>query len=328
MKKRSLYWYFRLLILCALIFYFIGSYFTGWLDLLLLIVLLPVFLCCVGITYVSLLDSPKKQFLSYKVIGAMFATSIFLAITLAFLSLIFLPIKLDKSTLLDREKYSYCSWLTNVPNNWRCQDNWDDSTRYLTAYNPANKDEYLQLQIEGSRPLHNNCLNLYPAVPRFIMPSASGITVPMRCVDNGEMLYRADWDQDNRHFRLVGQQIDLELFLSNLNMYQGGMNRGGSYTTNDVYSLTPTTFTMTGKGYEIDMNLTKTNLCRDDNTLKEQIYLSLDGTYPIDIVDIKTDPDCSIQLRLRIHNLKPGTYPVISTINGLTQQLKDKITLE
>lgn len=328
MKNRSGYWYLRLLTLITLILYFIGSYFTGWLDLLSLIVLFPVFICCISVIYLSLLDSPKKQILSYKFIGAMFATSIFLAFTLAFLSLILLPIKLDKSILLDREKYSYCAWLTNVPNNWHCQDNWDDSTRYLTAYNPANKDEYLQLQIEGNHPLHNDCLNLYPAIPRFFMPSASGITVPMRCVDNGEMLYRADWDQDNRHFRLIGKQIDLGLFLSNLDMHHGGMNRGGSYTTNDVYSLTPTSFSTTGKRYEIDMYLTKTNLCRDDNTLKEQIYLSLDGTYPIDIVEIKTDPECVIQLRLRIHNLKPGTYPVISTVNGLTQQLKDKITLE
>ncbi|MBP9702940.1 hypothetical protein KBD69_04600 [Candidatus Woesebacteria bacterium] len=327
MKNRTPFWYVRLLIFVTIVIYLIGSYMVGWLDLFILTILLPVFLSCLGVIYVSLTDSPKSKILRYKDMGIAFAGSIGLLITFVYLFTAIAPLPTNKSVLLDRDQSTYCSWLPNVPINWRCYDSWDESTRYLTAYNPSDKNEYIQLQIEGSKSLRENCYNLYPIEFRFTMASYSGITLPMRCFGKDGLMYRADWSQDGRHFRLVGHNVDSDLFINNLNMYSGGFNRGKSYTTNDLYQLAPTTFTI-GKLQDLEMSLTDTNLCREDNTLKEQIYLSLDGTYPIDIIGIKTEPDCSIQLRLRIHNLKPGTYPVISTVNGLTQQLKDKITLE
>lgn len=240
-----------------------------------------------------------------------------------------------------------CSWLLNVPQAWECRDNWNEDERHLIAYNPSNPNQNIEFQIEGRKhgALKSECVSLLPLGLDF--PSASGLTVPFLCWENKDFMfiYRADWEQDNYHFRLIGRKTPRELFRSNLNMYHGfsapdyteSYYSGFSDISNDNKRLTinprvklePTRVSLAVK--QPKLRLKNTELCRTNSDreieLKEQPNIWLvPNRMPLEY-ELEKDPSCSISLKFNTGSFSQGRHDLIYEVNGLRQRLKDKLEI-
>lgn len=317
-------------VLIALIIGYVYSFAFSWVSIFATSFMLPFFLICATLLYLSF-KKPSTQLGRVALVGL--CTSSVIAIGLIMISLEYLRGPRSQwsffsaSTLapVDEMNVARCAWLPRVPKDWVCEDAWEESTRYLTAYNPNNRGEYIQLQIEGSQPWRNTCITIFPAFFGVISPSASGITIPMMCLSRQGWVYRSDWNQDGWDFRLISQNAPLAFHIQNLDMFHGGMSGTGQATTNYTYKISPTQFSLK-QDKVLNLELAHTNLCRSDGSLREQIGVVL-GEASLKVKGIKEGSECVLNLEIKNPNLKPGKYQIRTTINGLTQQLDDIIEI-
>jgi hypothetical protein len=102
-----------------------------------------------------------------------------------------------------------CSWIKQQPQNWSCDDNWDDAHRVVTI---RNGEKYLRLDIGKASVA---CIPLLP-ISFLVKPSPSGLAIPNVCWNGYQMLYQAQWKQDGWIFQLTGSGVSRQFFMSNL----------------------------------------------------------------------------------------------------------------
>lgn len=224
--------------------------------------------------------------------------------------------------------FARCAWLGGIPKNWYCKDYWVDDERHLIAYNPSDKEQQIELQIQGKRKLGVACINLAP-VDILMFVSPSGLTIPYLCNDGMQSMYRADWSQDGYHFRLLSRNVSKIFYIENLErIYSNYTPDDANLTMNSPVEVEPTNVSLSVG----QMRLLNTSLCRKRNDgaleLQEQpkIWL-MPGKIPVDY-KLEEKDSCTIILRLDSKSVKNiGSYNIMYEVNGLRQWLKDPINI-
>lgn len=308
------------------IFLFLYNFLVNSFGVFLFPLIFPFFIFAILFLYISLKQSSNKlkKYLPLFILCS--SVSIVFLVFLGFGWRILLNTSLftQKIPPLSGNDYARCAWLPKIPRDWVCYDRWNGSTRYLTAENPKNKKEYIQLQIEKDNPLMPPCIASYP-ISGLVFASASGLTIPLKCLSLDGLMYKADWSQDGTHFRLIARNISSNLFFNNLDMHRGNYTSDkDKLTINPNYEFNPKKVSLfSNKDSEIE--LSNTNICKTSNELNENIILKI-ADEPLTLVEIKNDSgECILLFKFSDSNLKPGFYEVTTEVNGLKQLLKDKI---
>lgn len=107
-----------------------------------------------------------------------------------------------------------CSWLKTIPEDWFCEDNWDNTKRHIRAID--RKGNNINLYITQNK--NNFPANPCPQIIPYSIPSRasySSLTVPFMCFGDS-MDVISEWKQDTWYFRLTAKNVDRDLYLKNL----------------------------------------------------------------------------------------------------------------
>lgn len=306
--------------------YFLYQHLIVGIRALFFFFLLPLFI--LSVLEIRFAISPQTKFKQF-VRPPLVMIFYYFALLIIFILVVFLFSQLTGQGKLNLPPYSYarCAWLSHIPEDWECRDNWEGSTRFLTASDPNKKDTLIQLQIltSSNKPLPFSCINLIPAtLPRIALYAAA--TIPMHCLGFSSLMYRADFD-DSGSFRLISKNVPLGLFLANLdNMTQGNhTSDSDNLTTNHIYKITPLTQKIKFSGSYV-FELHNTNFCKEDGSgLNEEVKVRVGERHILATASIKSAQICTLMIELPVDDIVEAKYRVSVEVNGFKQWLEDKV---